>query len=433
MSELPKGWVEIAISDVFDVRDGTHDSPKYQEDGFPLVTSKNIKGGLLNLDNVNFISEKDYIEINKRSRVDVNDLLFSMIGTIGSSYLVVEQPNWAIKNIALFKPKYGIGSKFLKAYLMSPQVVNRMLKEAKGTTQKFVGLGYLRSFNFPLPPLAEQERIVEKLDALFASLDVIKDKLDRIPELLKNFRQQVLTQAVTGKLLNTKFANKINVGDVTESSFYGPRFSKELYDPSGLATVRTSDMTEKGLIEITRETPRVVVEENKVDKFRVLKDDLLITRTGSVGKMAYYTGDEIVIPSAYLIRFRFKNNVRTKFIYYCLTSPYGQRIMGLNSTAITQPNLNAEKIKAIEIPDINIDVQDRIIARVEELFAIADRVEAQYTSLKEKVDQLPQAILAKAFRGELVEQDENDEPAEVLLERIMSESRIGMMTRKTQI
>ncbi|MDX5437233.1 MAG: restriction endonuclease subunit S, partial [Pontibacter sp.] len=198
--ELPEGWVEVEVSEVFDVRDGTHDSPKYNESGFALVTSKNIKNGLIDLYNVNYISEEDYLEINKRSKVDKGDLLFSMIGTIGNSALITEEPNYAIKNVALFKPINEVKSKFLGYYLNAPKVQDKMLKEAKGTTQKFVGLGYLRTFPLILPPLAEQKRIVAKLDEAFQHLDTLRARLERIPELLKNFRQSVLTQAVTGKL-----------------------------------------------------------------------------------------------------------------------------------------------------------------------------------------------------------------------------------------
>jgi len=280
------------------------------------------------------------------------------------------------------------------------------------------------SIDLPIPPLAEQKRIVAKLDALFGHLETLKTKLDRIPELLKNFRQQVLTQAVTGKLTGIKSDLKwVELEKFTESSFYGPRFGKDSYTIDGIATVRTTDMTDNGDIEITKETPRVAVDPKRLNSFKVEKDDLLITRTGSIGKMAIYSGNEIVIPSAYLIRFRFKDNALTKFIYYCLTSPYGQKVMGLEATAITQPNLNAQKIKAIKIPLYSIEEQNNILLKIEELFSIAERIEAQYLSLKDKIDNLPQAILNKAFNGELVPQDPNDEPASVLLERIKGEKQ----------
>src|SRR5690606_20776928 len=88
-----------------DVRDGTHDSPKYVESGFPLVTSKNITGKGLDVHNVKYISQEDFDAINKRSKVDVGDILFAMIGTIGFPTVIPDEPNYAIKNVALFKKR----------------------------------------------------------------------------------------------------------------------------------------------------------------------------------------------------------------------------------------------------------------------------------------------------------------------------------------
>ena len=95
------------LGEVFEVKDGTHDSPQYLSDksGYPLVTSKNIKHGKLVLDDCNYISEEDYLKINKRSKVDIHDIIMPMIGTIGNPCLITEEPIYAIKNVALFKPK----------------------------------------------------------------------------------------------------------------------------------------------------------------------------------------------------------------------------------------------------------------------------------------------------------------------------------------
>lgn len=91
------------MGQICDVRDGTHDSPKFVQDGFPLVTSKNIKNGTIILDDVNFISKEDYDKINQRSKVDKGDILMPMIGTIGNPAIVDVEPTFAIKNVALIK------------------------------------------------------------------------------------------------------------------------------------------------------------------------------------------------------------------------------------------------------------------------------------------------------------------------------------------
>ena len=131
-----KNWVVKKLGEVYDVRDGTHDSPKYVEEGYALITSKNLKNDNLNYDKVNYISEQDYVNINKRSKVDVGDILFAMIGTIGNPIVIKDEPDFAIKNVALFKVPEDQDSYFLKYYLDSGLVIEQMTKDAKGATRR---------------------------------------------------------------------------------------------------------------------------------------------------------------------------------------------------------------------------------------------------------------------------------------------------------
>jgi type I restriction enzyme S subunit len=194
------GWVETTLGKVYDVRDGTHDSPIYHVTGFPLITSKNLKPDGLSFDDVKLISKTDYNKINERSAVHKGDVLFAMIGTIGNPTLVEVEPRFSIKNVALFKAPTGQNSRFLKHYLASEWVKSKMAKEAKGTTQKFVGLGYLRSFPILLPPLATQNDIVEELDALSAETQRLTSLYERKLAALEALKKALLHQAFAGEL-----------------------------------------------------------------------------------------------------------------------------------------------------------------------------------------------------------------------------------------
>lgn len=199
-ANLGDDWEEKKLRDLFDVRDGTHDSPTYQKDGFPLVTSKNLKNGLLDLTKIKLISEKDYKKINQRSKVDQGDVLFAMIGTIGNPIVVEEEPNFAIKNVALFKVNDNQNSYYLKYYLGSKAVTNKMVSDAKGTTQKFVSLGYLREFKILIPPLPIQCDIVAKLNSITIETkqlqSIYQQKLANLDELKKS----ILQKAFNGEL-----------------------------------------------------------------------------------------------------------------------------------------------------------------------------------------------------------------------------------------
>ena len=131
------------------VRDGTHDSPKPVEEGKFLITSRHIDEGDIDFENAYKISLEDFVKINKRSKVDRWDLLMSMIGTVGRLYVVKENPDYAIKNLALFKIGDEWRAKYLYYYLGSQPVQDYFEAVANGTSQHFVGLGYLRKFKIP--------------------------------------------------------------------------------------------------------------------------------------------------------------------------------------------------------------------------------------------------------------------------------------------
>ena len=195
-----KTWDQCAFAQICDVRDGTHDSPKYLKEGYPLVTSKNLKNGGLVFDKIKYISREDYEHINERSKVDIGDVLFAMIGTIGNPVVVTEEPNYAIKNMALFKRSNQLNPFFLKYLLESNLILNKMQKEANGTTQKFVSLGYLRKFPILLPPIEEQGHIVAQLDTLHAKTQELEQIYTKKLADLEELKQSVLQQAFSGKL-----------------------------------------------------------------------------------------------------------------------------------------------------------------------------------------------------------------------------------------
>lgn len=172
-------WEQRKLGDVADVRDGTHDSPKFYNDGFPLVTSKNLKDGSIDFSDCSFISEQDFDEINKRSKVDPGDILFGMIGTIGKP-AIVEYTGFAIKNVALIKEGNIINNRFIYHLLSSKVFDNYIARENAGGTQKFIALNQIRNFIFSAPTLAEQNKIIELLDYISQFITLHQRKLDNL-------------------------------------------------------------------------------------------------------------------------------------------------------------------------------------------------------------------------------------------------------------
>jgi type I restriction enzyme, S subunit len=199
-THMGDGWIETTLGETYDVRDGTHDSPQYHATGYPLITSKNLKRDGLSFEKVSLISEQDYKQINQRSAVDKGDVLFAMIGTIGNPTLVEIEPAFAIKNVALFKTSKNQSGAFLRHYLSSAWVILKMTLEARGTTQRFVGLGYLRGFPIHVPPFAVQLEVVAKLDELAVETQRLESLYQRKLQALDDLKKSLLHQAFSGLL-----------------------------------------------------------------------------------------------------------------------------------------------------------------------------------------------------------------------------------------
>jgi type I restriction enzyme, S subunit len=154
------------------VRDGTHDSPKRKQDGRYLVTSRHIIGGRVDLSNAYRISQEDFDEVNRRSKVDEWDVLVSMIGTVGEPCLIAHKPNFAIKNIGLFKNKGEAEGKWLYYYLRSPQAQHLIREQSRGTTQAYIPLGALRDLPVPVPDSPDELRAIAHI------LGTLDDKIE---------------------------------------------------------------------------------------------------------------------------------------------------------------------------------------------------------------------------------------------------------------
>lgn len=195
---LKKGWIWVRLNDFIDVRDGTHDSPKdaVGSDTFPLVTSKNFQNGAIDFETARRISAQDHQEISKRSFVERDDILFSMIGgNLGNQVIVKTDQEFSVKNVALFK--YYDKSKslpdFVKLYMENLAV--DLQRQASGGAQPFVSLGFLRNLLIAVPPFNEQERIVRKARSVESIISFAKAEIS-----MSSLKARDLANTLTSKI-----------------------------------------------------------------------------------------------------------------------------------------------------------------------------------------------------------------------------------------
>ncbi|HIF9332480.1 TPA: restriction endonuclease subunit S [Photobacterium damselae] len=455
MSELPKGWVSVCLNDVVDkiVGGGTpsKSKPSYYTGEIPWMTVKDMNKLYLT-DTIDHITQ----EAVDNSSTNVIPAGTPIIATRMSLGKIVRANFDSAINQDL--KAIFVNSSINKFYFEYWYRSKSMLIESlgTGTTVKGVRLEVLKDLKFPLSSLNEQKRIVEKLDEVLAQVDTIKARLDGIPAILKRFRQSVLAAAVSGKLTEEWRLENDNQPHIEEAYYstkkYGDVSDDEMYEniPNSWAWVRfgslvdlingdrgknypnKSEYVEKGIAFIntghidpdgTLSTKRMnYISEDKFASLgsgKIQKNDIVYCLRGAtMGKTAIVDPIEIGAIASSLVIVRPSDSMFYKFTYYFLVSPQAKEQILRFDNGSAQPNLSAKSLGMYPIGLPPINEQKEIVRLVDQYFAFADTIEAQVKKAQARVDNLTQSILAKAFRGELVEQDPNDEPADKLLERI---------------
>lgn len=385
-------WLEVASNEVLDIRDGTHDSPKYKDSGYPLITSKNLKQGIIDFSDVSLISEEDYIAINKRSKVDKGDILYSMIGSIGNYALVNEEPDYAIKNVALFKFTDDRLYNRYFLHLLNSFVINRQIERAmKGGTQKFVSLKILRSLKIPLPPLDQQKQIASILD----TADAYRQKTKALIEKYDALTQSLFLDMFGDPVTNPKSWDLIKVEDIAvivRGSSPRPKGDPRYYG-EGVPRLMVADLTRDGVF-VTPKIDSLTIEGAKKSR-PMKKGDLVMAVSGKPGLPAILNIDCCIHDGFAGFRNVSKDYNKIFLYYYFLF--YIQEI-SLRSVGAIFKNITTDDIRSIKVPILNNSIQNQFAERIE---AIEDQKALALQEL-DKADELFNSLLQKAFKGELV-------------------------------
>ncbi|WOK09623.1 restriction endonuclease subunit S [Imperialibacter roseus] len=437
-NKIPNNWLLTHLGTVANVVTGNTPSKSHEEyynGDIPWV-----KPGDINKSSIIYEAAESLSTIGgKYARIiPKGSVMVTCIGNLGNvavagrDMATNQQINSLVVNHDSLNSKY--------AYYWCLTLKPWLVENSTSTTISMVNKSNFEKAPILIPPLTEQQRIVAKLDALFGHLEALRTRLDRIPKLLKNFRQQVLTQAVTGKLTEEWRQTALEKGDGPNESNANPfvipgtwRF-KELSKLSNSLKYGSSSKSQNdGKVPVLRmgnlqngeidwADLKFSVDEDEIEKYLLKEGDVLFNRTNSpelVGKTSIFRGEQKALYAGYLIKIETTKELESEYLNYVLNSHYAKKwCWEVKTDGVSQSNINAKKLGAFLIPQPSPKEQAQIVKKVKELLSIADRIESQYQCLKAKIDTLPQAVLTKAFKGELVPQDENDEPAGELLKRI---------------
>lgn len=434
MEKLPEGWVNSKFTDLMDVQGGTQ-PPK--SEFIPEAQNGYIR--LLQIRDFGKKPVPTYIPETKKLKIcHEEDLL---IGRYGASLGRICTGHAGAYNVALAKVIYPheFERSFIRYYLES-EIFQFPLRLLSRSAQNGFNKEDLSRFDFLLAPLAEQKIIAEKLDTLLAQVDSTKARLEQIPQILKRFRQAVLTAAISGKLTEDYRENQVitswentMLGTLIIDSCNGLA-KRSGTDGEDITILRLADF--KNAQRIRGNERKITLDSKEINKYSLKKSDILVIRVNGSADLAgrfieYKQNDDIEGFCDHFIRLRLNSEkISSRFLTFIANEGEGRFYLRNSlSTSAGQNTINQTSIKGLALSLPTLPEQQEIVRRVEQLFAYADTVEKQVNNALVRVNGLTQSILAKAFRGELTAQWRAENPdlisgensAAALLEKIKAE------------
>ena len=436
MTSVPNNWILASLDEFGEW--GSGGTPKrtiaryYHGGTIPWLIIGDLNDGVVN-SAATYITDEG-LRNSSAKLLPVDTILIAMYGSIGK--LGITGVECATNQaIAFCKPNKNINLKYLFYSLMN--VRDDLITYGQGGAQQNISQTILRAYKIPLAPHNEQKRIADKLDSLMARVDACREHLERVPGILKRFRQAVLAAAVSGRLTEEwRNSQKLSLswdailfehilakedGSIRRGPF-GSAIKKSFFVPRGYKVYE-----QKNAIQDDPNLGEYFIDENKFQElqaFEVKPGDFIVSCAGTIGRISKIpqTAQPGVINQA-LMRIRLNNDkITDDFFVLLFRSPnFQKRILDETQGTAMQNMASISTIKQLVVDIPTIPEQNEVVKRVASLFGLADKLEAHFQATRSRFDSLTPALLAKAFRGELVPQDPNDEPASVLLERIRVE------------
>ncbi|EJT3312222.1 restriction endonuclease subunit S [Salmonella enterica] len=433
MSDLmPKEWIlgkasDFVVSPKNDIVDGPFGSnlkaSEYQLSGTPIIRLQNIKRLCFINKNIKYVSNEKAIELSRHS-YKKGDIVITKLGDpLGLACIIPEnfQDGVIVADLVRLRINdLAFDKRYLTYLLNSPFVISQLNKHIKGTTRPRINLGIIRDLNLPIASIFEQKIIAEKLDMLLTQVDSTKARLEQIPQILKRFRQAVLTVAMSGELteewrkinsiLFSSWVNS-NIGELAQvATGKTPKRTEVKYWENGSIPWLTSSSTGEIYAEVAEQfiTP-IALKECTIKIFS--PGTLLLAMYGEGKTRGQVTELKIhaACNQACAAIICDKEKIDLQFLKMRLMENYQETRKA--AAGGNQPNLNLNKVREIPVIVPPLPEQHEIVRRVEQLFAYADTIEKQVNNALTRVNNLTQSILAKAFRGELTAQWRAENPS----------------------
>lgn len=434
--KIPDNWCWVRMNSISNFERGITfpASAKEKEKSFaniPCLRTANVQE-TLDISDLIYV-DKTYMKNNPAKLVKKKDILMSIANSkelVGKTSLINSFTGPMTFGGFVMAIRSKIVADYLFYYLRNEFYSGRFIGDSTQTTNiANINSTMLGQIETPVPPLAEQQRIVERIESLFSKLDEAKEKAQEVIDSFETRKAAILHKAFSGEL-TAKWREENGVGieswenrsinDICHSLKYGT--SKKSKTQGSVIVIRMGNLQQG---EIDWSDLAYTDDKEDIEKYRLYPGDVLFNRTNSavlVGKTSIYRGEFPAIYAGYLIKLDYKHDeIIGDYLNYALNTPAAREYCNnVKTDGVNQSNINAKKIGAFVIPVASINEQQVIVEIISSLLKKENESKQAAEVVIDQIYTMKKAILARAFRGELGTNDPKEESAVELLKQILT-------------
>ena len=438
--KLPENWCWTRIGNYVDyvtdyVANGSFASLKanvsiFKDENYALmVKTQDFANGFTK--SLTYTDKHGYDFLSK-STLHGGELILSNIGSVGKVFRVpyFDRPMTLASNSVMVKCYNSCDYDWMYYFLLSPIGFEELKSITTGTAVPKFNKTDLKTIPLPVPPLAEQQRIVDRIKSLFAKLDEAKEKAQAVMDSFETRKAAILHKAFTGELtakwreehgVGMESWKKKSVGELCISLKYG---TAKKSDASGNVVVLRMGNLQQG--EIDWSDLAYSNDPDDIEKYKLFPGDVLFNRTNSaalVGKTAIYRGEHPAIYAGYLIKLDYDHDkIIGDYLNYALNTLDAKKYCNsVKTDGVNQSNINAKKIGAYSFNVPSIPEQEKIVSVIQKLLSKEQQTKEAAEIVLDQIELMKKSILARAFRGELGTNDPSEESAVELLRQVIEQ------------
>ena len=448
MSDLPKGWTQVAFRDVVEVnpRRSFDLEPDDAVTFVPMAAVSEITGAI-----IGGVSRPLREVIKGFTQFADGDVIFAKItpsmenGKAAIARDLKNSVGFGSTEFHVLRSYGGVLPEYIWYFIRQASFRENARKVMTGAVgQQRVPATYLEAHSLPLPPRTEQHRIVAKLDSLISRTAYAHERINHIPALIEKYKSCSLERAFSDWIKSFSSTDQ-NISQQEDKIFVGELVEKIVSGKNLRCEERPPSLDEKGVVKVSAVTwgkfdplasKTLPATFEPPEKSRIRNGDLLISRANTlelVGAVVIVDGcPENPYLSDKVLRLEMPEEDK-RWLMWFLRSPKGRKEIEVRASGnqVSMRNISQKQLREIPLPWPAPNVRKEIVQRIETAFAWLDRVSEEHAAASRKLPQLDASILQAAFRGELVPQNPNDEPASRLLERIKAEKETKQVKKKT--